>query len=49
MKRNRFLDATDDSEIDDELKPVAKYLNALGYKREKTDKTIKDDSCFLFF
>ena len=48
-KTRHFLEATDASEITEELGSVAHYLERLGYANEKTSSNgVYDESCFLF-
>ena len=49
-KKSHFLDATDESEISEELGQnfVKHYLERLGYENEKTSDKFFDDNCFLF-
>lgn len=48
-KRAHFLEATDESEITEELGSVAHYMERLGYAGDRTNmKMVYDESCFLF-
>ena len=42
------MDATDASEMTEELGFIQHYLDKLGYKNEVTETKVFDDNCFLF-